>query len=169
MSTEIAADRVIPSPEPADVADVIIIGAGPSGLFGAFYGGLREMNVKIIDALDEAGGQLTALYPEKFIYDVPGYPKIQSIDLVKNLVDQARNFKPTMCLGERVQTITKGADGLFSLTTTRGLHRSKSVVICGGVGAFQPKKLPNPELVQYEGKGLFYFCPFSLERRLGQS
>jgi len=71
-----------------EVFDVTIIGAGPAGLFGAFYGGLREMHMKVIDALDDVGGQLTALYPEKFIYDVPGYPKVLSLDLVKNLNDQ---------------------------------------------------------------------------------
>ena len=136
--------------------DITIIGAGPTGLFAQFYAGMRQVSAQIIDALPEAGGQLTALYPEKFIYDVPGYPRIQSIDLVKNLVEQAKNWKPAMCLGERVQTIIKDTDGFFSLTTSKGLHRSKTVVICGGVGAFQPKKLPNPELVQYEGKGLFY-------------
>ena len=139
-----------------DIADVIIIGAGPSGLFGAFYGGLREMSVKIIDALEDAGGQLTALYPEKVIYDVPGFQKIQSIDLVKNLVDQAMMWKPALCLGERVQSIVKGPDGVFALTTGKAVHNGKTVVICAGVGAFQPKKLPNPELVQYEGHGLFY-------------
>ena len=139
-----------------ELYDVTIIGAGPSGLFGAFYGGLREMKVKVIDALDEAGGQLTALYPEKFIYDAPGYPKIISIDLVKNMVQQANMFKPTLCLGERVQTVEKQADGTFILTTSKGQHHSRTVVIAAGVGAFQPKKLPNPELAQYENNGLYY-------------
>jgi thioredoxin reductase (NADPH) len=139
-----------------DVYDVTIIGAGPSGLFGAFYGGLREMRVKVIDALEDLGGQLTALYPEKFIYDVPGYPKVLSIDLVKHLSEQAAMFKPAICLGERVEMVVRQPDGNFKLTTNKGDHYARTVVICGGVGAFQPKKLPNPELVQYEGKGLFY-------------
>jgi len=136
--------------------DVTLIGAGPAGLFGAFYGGLREMKVKIIDALDDIGGQLTALYPEKFIYDVPGYPKILSIDLVKQMGDQARMFNPTIVLGERVEKLEKQADGTFQLTTNKGMHHTRAVVIAGGVGAFQPKKLPNPELVQYENHGLYY-------------
>jgi len=139
-----------------EMFDVTIIGAGPSGLFGAFYGGLREMKIKIIDALDDLGGQLTALYPEKFIYDVPGYPKVLSIDLVKHLSDQAAMFQPAIALSERVEKLEKLEDGNFVLKTNKGEHFTRSVVICGGVGAFQPKKLPNPELVQYEGHGLYY-------------
>ncbi len=140
-----------------DVYDVTIIGAGPSGLFGAFYGGLREMRVKIIDALEDAGGQLTALYPEKIIYDAPGFPTVISEDLVKYLLEQAMQWNPTMCLGERVQTLIRGEDGIITLGTNKGSHRSKTVVIAAGVGAFQSKKLPNPELAQYEdAKGLFY-------------
>ncbi len=139
-----------------ELFDVTIIGAGPTGLFAAFYAGLREMKCKIVDALDEAGGQLTALYPEKFIYDVPGYPRIQSIDLVKNMVTQANTFPPTMCLGERVQTIARQEDGTWMLTTSKGTHHTRTLVVAAGVGAFQSKKLPGPEFVPYEGKGLFY-------------
>jgi thioredoxin reductase (NADPH) len=139
-----------------EVYDVTIIGAGPSGLFGAFYGGLREMRMKIIDALDDVGGQLTALYPEKFIYDVPGYPKVLSVDLVKHLNEQAAMFKPAICLGERVEKLERQEDGVLKLTTNKGEHYTRALVIAGGVGAFQPKKLPNPELVPYEGNGLFY-------------
>ncbi len=142
--------------EANEIHDVTIIGAGPSGLFGAFYGGLRELKIKVIDALEDAGGQLTALYPEKFIYDVPGYPKVISIDLVKNLVQQANMFKPDMVLGERVLTLDKQPDNSFVINTDKGKHATRAVVICAGVGAFQPKKLPNPEFVQYEGNGLYY-------------
>ncbi|HEY3289280.1 MAG TPA: NAD(P)/FAD-dependent oxidoreductase [Anaerolineae bacterium] len=138
------------------ITDITIIGAGPAGLFGAFYAGLRELKVEIIDALDEPGGQLTALYPEKFIYDVPGYPKVISRDLVKHLVDQTMMWKPAMSLGERVQKLARGDDGVITLTTDKGEHKTRSVLICGGVGAFTPKKLPNPEFVQYENNGLFY-------------
>ena len=139
-----------------EVFDITIIGAGPAGLFGAFYAGLRELKVKVIDALDEPGGQLAALYPEKFIYDVPGFPKIISRDLVKHLVDQAMIWKPHLSLGERVEMLTREADGSFSLTSNKGKHCTRAVIIAGGVGAFTPKKLPNPELVQYEDKGLYY-------------
>jgi thioredoxin reductase (NADPH) len=139
-----------------EVYDITIIGAGPAGLFGAFYAGLREMKVGIVDALDEPGGQLAALYPEKFIYDVPGYPKIISRDLVKHLVEQTMTWKPAMCLGERVQKLIRNDDGTLTLTSNKGEHHTRSVLICGGVGAFTPKKLPNPDLAQYENKGLYY-------------
>jgi len=158
-STQAAAPAPAAPAQPAgdhEVFDVTIIGAGPAGLFGAFYAGLREMHVKIVDALDEAGGQLTALYPEKFIYDVPGFPKIQSIDLVKNLLEQTHMWKPAMAMGERVQGMTRNEDGVMTLTTNKGVHYTRAVLICAGVGAFQPKKLPQPELAQYEGKGLYY-------------
>ncbi len=138
------------------IADVTIIGAGPAGLFGAFYAGLRELKVEIIDALDEPGGQLAALYPEKFIYDVPGYPKVIARDLVKHLVDQTMMWQPKMSLGERVQKLDHGEDGVITLTTDKTQHKTRSVLICGGVGAFTPKKLPNPEFVQYENNGLYY-------------
>lgn len=139
-----------------ELYDITIIGAGPAGLFGAFYAGLREMKVKVIDALEEPGGQLAALYPEKYIYDVPGFPRIIARDLVKHLVEQAMIWKPCLALGERVEELTREADGTFTLTTSKGAHRSRSVIIAGGVGAFTPKKLPNPELAQYEDKGLYY-------------
>ncbi|MCL5997206.1 MAG: NAD(P)/FAD-dependent oxidoreductase [Chloroflexi bacterium] len=138
------------------ICDVTIIGAGPAGLFGAFYAGLRELKVKIVDALDEPGGQLAALYPEKFIYDVPGYPRIIARDLVKCLVDQTMMWKPIMSLGERVQNLNRNPDGTLTLVSNRGEHHSRSVLICGGVGAFTPKKLPSPEFVPYENKGLYY-------------
>src|SRR5689334_7663794 len=85
-----------------EMYDITIIGAGPTGLFGAFYAGMRTMKTKIIDALPEPGGQLTALYPEKYIFDAPGYPKILAKDLVKQLVEQASQWNPALCLGERV-------------------------------------------------------------------
>ncbi|MCL4506834.1 MAG: NAD(P)/FAD-dependent oxidoreductase [Chloroflexi bacterium] len=136
--------------------DISIIGAGPAGLFGAFYAGLRELKVEVIDALDEPGGQLAALYPEKYIYDVPGYPKVLSRDLVKHLVEQTMMWKPQMHLGERVQKLNRNEDGTITLGTDKGEHHARSVLICGGVGAFTPKKLPNPEFTQYENNGLFY-------------
>ncbi len=139
-----------------DLYDIIILGAGPTGLFGCFYAGLREMKVKVIDALEEAGGQLAALYPEKFIYDVPGFPRVIAMDLVKHLVEQAMLFKPTLVLGERAEMLTRLPDGTFKLTTNKGDHFARAIVICAGVGAFQPKKLPQPELVQYENRGLYY-------------
>ncbi len=138
------------------ISDISIIGAGPAGLFGSFYAGLREMKTEIIDALDEPGGQLTALYPEKFIYDVPGYPKVISRDLVKYLVEQAMMWKPAMHLGVHVQKVIRKDAQTLELVTDKGVHATRSVLICAGVGAFSPKKLPNPEFVPYENKGLYY-------------
>lgn len=140
-----------------DVYDVTIIGAGPTGLFGAFYAGMRTMKTKIIDALEEPGGQLTALYPEKLIYDAPGFPKILAKDLVQLLVEQASQWNPAMCLGERVLTLEKDGEDNWVLVTDKGCHLTRTIVVCAGVGAFAPNKLGVPGTEQYEGKGLYYF------------
>jgi thioredoxin reductase (NADPH) len=141
----------------SDTVDVTIIGAGPAGLFGAFYAGMRNMTVKIIDALEEAGGQLTALYPEKYIYDAPGFPKVVAKDLVKNLVEQAAQWNPSLCLGERVMTIEQDAEGIWVLRTDKGEHKTRSIVVCAGVGAFAPNKLAAPGLLELEGGAVHYF------------
>src|SRR6185312_10010652 len=91
---------------PLHVFDITIIGCGPVGLFGAFYAGLRQMTTKIIDSLEELGGQLTALYPEKYVFDVAGFPKVYARDLAKNLIEQAMEYRPTISLGETVKTLT---------------------------------------------------------------
>ena len=141
----------------ADVYDITIIGAGPSGLFAAFYAGLRQMKPKIIDALEEPGGQIAVLYPEKYIYDVPGYTKVLAKDLVKSLVEQAFQYKPTVVLGERV-TALKKSDGVFELSTDKGTrHLTKSVLVAAGVGAFSPNKLEAKGAGEYEGRGVYYF------------
>lgn len=140
-----------------DTYDVTIIGAGPTGLFGAFYAGMREMKTKLIDALPEAGGQLTALYPEKYIYDAPGFPKIFAKDLVKLLLEQASQWNPTICLDERVLTLQHREDGTIELTTNRGQHLTRTVVVCAGVGAFAPNKLAAPGVDDLEGDGVYYF------------
>jgi thioredoxin reductase (NADPH) len=137
--------------------DIAIIGAGPTGLYGAFYAGMRELKTLIIDALAEAGGQLTALYPEKYIYDAPGYPKIIAKDLVKNLVEQAIQWNPTLALDERVLTLSHMENGTIRLGTSRGERLTKTVVICGGVGAFAPNKLAAPGVDALEGQGVHYF------------
>src|SRR5579862_2367662 len=101
-------------PQPSDsIVDLAIIGAGPTGLFGAFYVGLRRMSVKLIDSLDMLGGQLTTLYPEKYIYDVAGFPKILAKDLSASLVEQALHYEPTVCLGEQVRTLDFDEAGKF--------------------------------------------------------
>lgn len=141
-----------------DVYDITIVGAGPAGLFATFYAGLRQMKVKLIDALEEVGGQVAVLYPEKYIYDVPGFRKILAKELVRNMVEQAFQFNPTVVLGERVLSIRKVDGGVFQLETDSGdSHYSKTVLVTAGVGAFSPNKLDAPGVPQYEGKGIFYF------------
>src|SRR5260221_13819494 len=102
----------------ADVFDFTIIGGGPAGLFAAYYAGFRSLKVKIIDSLEELGGQVTALYPEKAIFDVAGFPKVSGKDLVKNLVEQALQYHPTVCLGEKVDQL-KVVDKVYELTTQK--------------------------------------------------
>ena len=140
-----------------DLYDVTIIGAGPTGLFGLFYAGMRTMKAKIIDALPEPGGQLTALYPEKYIYDAPGFPRILAKDLVKMLVEQAFQWDPAVCLGERVLTLRQAPEGHWVLGTDRGEHYSRTVVICAGVGAFAPNRLNAPGVPELEGTAVHYF------------
>jgi thioredoxin reductase len=140
-----------------DVYDLTIVGAGPTGLFAAFYAGLRQMKTKIIDALEEPGGQVAVLYPEKYIFDVPGFTKILAKDLVKNLVDQAFQYHPTVVFGERVTTLHK-ENGVIELGTDKGTkHYSKAVLVAAGVGAFSPNRLEAPGASDYEGKGVYYF------------
>src|SRR5258708_38267141 len=122
--------------EPVDVA---IIGAGPTGLFAAFYAGLRQMSVKLLDSLEILGGQLTTLYPEKWIYDVAGFPKVLSKDLSNALVEQAMQYNPQVCLGEQVQKLDfDEASRVFTRVTTRASHPARSIIVAAGVGAFQP-------------------------------
>jgi ferredoxin/flavodoxin---NADP+ reductase len=141
----------------AELFDVTIIGAGPTGLFGAFYAGMRTLRTKILDALPEPGGQLAALYPEKYIYDAPGFPKIVAKDLVKMLVEQAVQWNPAMCLGERVLSIAQAPEGHWVLTTDKRAHLSRTIVIAAGVGAFAPNRLVAPGLTELEGSGVYYF------------
>ncbi|MBI3860004.1 MAG: NAD(P)/FAD-dependent oxidoreductase [Thaumarchaeota archaeon] len=140
-----------------DVYDITIIGAGPTGLFATFYAGLRQMKTKLMDALEEPGGQVAVLYPEKYIFDVPGYSKILAKDLVKCLVEQALQYNPTLVLGERVTTLRK-ADSTFQIGTDKGTaHYTRAVLIAAGVGAFSPNKLEAPGVSEYEGRGISYF------------
>jgi thioredoxin reductase (NADPH) len=144
----------------SDVYDVTIIGAGPTGLFASFYAGLRGMKTKIIEALPEAGGQLAVLYPEKYIYDVPGHPKVLAKDLVKLLVEQIDMFDPTMVLGQRVETLTREAvegEDVWRLGSPAETHYSRTVVITAGIGAFEPNKLDKPGVAEYLDRGVYYF------------
>jgi thioredoxin reductase (NADPH) len=140
-----------------DVYDLTIVGAGPVGLFATFYAGLRQMKTKIIDALEEPGGQVAVLYPEKYIFDVPGFTKVLAKDLVKSLVEQAFQYNPKVVLGERVVSLRK-LDGVLELGTNKGVkHVSKAVLIAAGVGAFSPNRLEAQGVADYEGKGVYYF------------
>lgn len=138
--------------------DLAIIGAGPTGLFAAFYAGLRQMSVKLVDSLDVLGGQLITLYPEKYIYDVGGFPKILAKDLVAGLVAQAMQYHPAACLGEQVQELRfDDTDHHYLLVTPKARHAARAILIAGGIGAFQPKVLPLPNAKSFEGHGLYYF------------
>lgn len=143
--------------ENQQVFDITIIGGGPTGLFTAFYGGMRQASVNIIESLPQLGGQLSALYPEKYIYDVAGFPKIRAQELVNNLKEQMAKFEPTITLDQSVEKLEKQADGTFKLTTDKGEHFSKAIIITAGNGAFQPRRLELDSAQQYEGKNLHYF------------
>jgi thioredoxin reductase (NADPH) len=139
-----------------DVYDVTFIGAGPVALYGMYYAGLRMMRFKVIDMLDEVGGGLTALYPEKYIYDVAGFPKILAKDLTRQLEEQATQYPHTICLGEKVVDLQRTDDGIIQLTTDKKVHLSRTVVICAGLGAYIPKKIDIPNVAELEGAGVFY-------------
>ncbi len=140
-----------------ELYDITIIGGGPVGLFGAFYAGLRQLKTKIIDSLPELGGQLNALYPEKYIFDMPGFPKILARDLANQMIEQGTRFSPAICLDEKVLQLVTEEDGTFTLTTNIATHRTKTVVIATGAGAFSPTKLANESLDTFEGNGVYYF------------
>ncbi|WP_374722523.1 NAD(P)/FAD-dependent oxidoreductase [Peribacillus tepidiphilus] len=139
------------------VYDITIIGGGPVGLFTAFYGGMRQASVKIIESLPQLGGQLSALYPEKYIYDVAGFPKVRAQELINNLKEQMAKFDPTIVLEQSVEKLEKLEDGIFKLTTNKEEHFSKTVIITAGNGAFQPRRIELESASQYEGKNLHYF------------
>lgn len=139
------------------VYDITIIGGGPTGLFTAFYGGMRQASVKIIESLPQLGGQLSALYPEKYIYDVAGFPKVRAQELIDNLKEQMAKFEPAVALEQSVEKLEKLEDGTFKLTTNSEVHYSKTVIITAGNGAFQPRRLELESAAQYERKNLHYF------------
>lgn len=138
-----------------EIVDITIIGGGPTGLFASFYAGMREMSVKIIDSLPQLGGQLIELYPDKYIYDVGGFPKILAKDFVANLVTQAHYSKPEILLGETAMAISREEDH-FVLTTDKGVHLTRTILLTAGIGAFQPRKIGLAEEVQFEQKTLHY-------------
>lgn len=137
--------------------DLLIVGAGPSGLYATYYAGFRGFSVAVMDSLSELGGQITALYPEKLILDVAGFPAIKGQALVDALVEQAASAKPTYLLGHRAEQCSVDDDGV-TVRSHRDLEvRAKSLLITGGIGTFSPRPLPDAE--RFEGRGLRYFVP----------
>src|SRR5690606_5985093 len=138
--------------------DILIIGAGPTGLFTVFEAGLLKLKCHLIDALPQPGGQLAELYPKKPIYDIPGFPEVLAGDLVDNLMEQIKPFQPGFTLGERAETIEKLDDGTFIVTSTSGQqHHASVIAIAGGLGSFEPRKPVIPNIHQFEDKGVHYF------------
>jgi thioredoxin reductase (NADPH) len=138
--------------------DILIIGAGPTGLFAVFEAGLLKLKCHIIDALPQIGGQLSELYPKKPIFDIPGYPSVLAGDLVNNLMEQIKQFQPGFTLNEKAETIKKLEDGTFIVTTNKGTeHHAKAVAIAGGLGSFEPRKPLLENIEFYEDKGVEYF------------
>lgn len=137
--------------------DILIIGAGPTGLFAVFEAGLLKLKCHIIDALPQPGGQLAELYPKKPIYDIPGFPEVLAGDLVDNLVEQIKSFQPGFTLGEKAETIEKLDDGSFIVTTDAGTqHHAPIIAIAGGLGSFEPRKPKIDNLFDFEKKGVEY-------------
>lgn len=137
--------------------DILIVGAGPCGLFTVFEAGLLKMKCHLLDALPQPGGQLTEIYPKKPIYDIPGYPSVLAGDLVDNLMEQIKPFNPGFTLGERAETIEKMEDGRFKLTTNKGtVHAAPVIAIAGGLGSFEPRKPPISNIADFEDKGVEY-------------
>lgn len=137
--------------------DIIIIGAGPVGLFTVFEAGLLKLRCHLIDYLPQPGGQLSEIYPKKPIYDIPGYPSVLAGDLIDNLMEQIAPFNPEFTLGERAEHIHENEDGTYTIETDQGTKISAPVVaIAGGLGVFEPRKPPLADIEKYEGKGVEY-------------
>ncbi|MFL6124734.1 NAD(P)/FAD-dependent oxidoreductase [Actinophytocola sp.] len=148
---------------PSEV-DLLIVGAGPTGLYAAYYAGFRELSTAIVDSLPEAGGQVTAMYPEKKIFDVAGFPTIIGRDLVAQLVEQADQFKPTYLLGQRARTVTSAGDGGFDVGLDGGaVIRAGAILITAGMGEFTPRPLPAGD--GWLGRGMVHFVPVLEEHR----
>lgn len=138
--------------------DVVIVGAGPVGLFAVFECGMVRLNCHVVDVLGDAGGQCTALYPEKPIYDIPGFPRIEAAELIVRLKAQAAAFRPVYHLGEQVQALEALTGGFWRVTTSKGtVLQARAVIIAAGVGAFGPNRPPLPGIEAYEGKSIFYY------------
>jgi thioredoxin reductase len=145
----------------SDVVDITVLGAGPSGLAAAYYAGHRDASVRIIESLEQIGGQVAAVYPEKHVFDVAGHPKIQGQALVDLCAEQGLQYGPEVLLGEEVQTLERlneNGEELLAVTTASGVqYLSRALIITAGHGAFEPRKLGVEDIDAWEGKGLHYF------------
>lgn len=137
--------------------DILIVGAGPCGLFTVFEAGLLKLRCHLVDSLGQPGGQLTEIYPKKPIYDIPGFPSILAGELVDNLMEQIKPFKPGFTLGERAEVLERLEDNSFVLTTNKGTKINAPVIaIAGGLGCFEPRKPPIANINRFEDKGVEY-------------
>ncbi|WP_341348726.1 NAD(P)/FAD-dependent oxidoreductase [Paenibacillus sp. FSL H3-0469] len=139
------------------MSDLLIIGGGPAGMFAAFYGGMRQASVTLIESMPQLGGQLAALYPEKYIYDVAGFPKVTGQELVDNLTRQMELFQSDIRLEEKVVSVVKQAERHFTVTTDKAEYHTKAIIITAGVGAFEPRRLEVPDAQRFEKANLHYF------------
>ncbi|MEC6748375.1 NAD(P)/FAD-dependent oxidoreductase [Marinilactibacillus sp. XAAS-LB27] len=139
-----------------ELYDVTIIGGGPIGMFSAFYAGMRNVKTKVIETLPVLGGQVSLLYPDKTIYDIGGYAAVTGKELIKQLTAQMQLFDQALCMEEQVQTIQKNDEGVFELTTNKGVHYSRTIIITTGQGAFKPRKLMLENAESFEDKSLHY-------------
>jgi thioredoxin reductase (NADPH) len=154
---ETAAAALSETPAETRSVDLLIVGAGPVGLFGAYYAGVRTLSTIVLDSLEEPGGQITAMYPEKAIFDVAGFPAIRGRDLVDQLVAQAAPHNPQYLLGQQARALERGS-GSFAVTTSEGVRiECRAIVITGGIGTFTPRPLPAGG--EYLGRGLAHFVP----------
>ncbi len=155
MSEEVEKNNLM-TEQQNKVFDITILGGGPTGLFAAFYAGLRNASCKIIDSMPMLGGRLISVYPEKYIYDVAGFPKILAQTLVTNLVEQIKPYSTEICLNETAQTLSQTPEGYWKLTTNKQEHITKCLIISAGVGSYSPKKHTGINSTQFEGKGISY-------------
>ena len=143
----------------SEMYDVTIVGAGPVGLYATYYAGLRDCKTKLLETYPQVGGRLISMYPEKEIFDVAGHPKILARDLIAQLTEQAMQYRPTVVLDERMTGLRVRGERVIELVTPKGRHFTQTALIAVGCGAFVPRKLDIPHLVDLEGHGIYYYLP----------